>query len=224
MFKTGVVTALIMVLPTFSAANGQDYSIERIDAPPDADEISAELTAQLAATGIRVKRGTSRTACEIWFCKQWDVETGFQPTEDRLYPFSPGQLIGLLHFSRRGKDFRDQSVSSGWYTLRFGLQPIDGNHEGTSLTRDFVVMVDAEQDGPEKTWDVKELMESSAEVAGSTHPAMLSLKKPTDDLQLAIRHEEANDWWILHAVGKGTDGGKSSDVAIDLIVVGHAAE
>ena len=224
MLKTSsiLVAFLMVVIP--SAVNGQEHSVEVIDAAPESDDVSAELAAQFGTKGIRVKRSATRTACEIWLCKQWPVEAGFKVTEDRLYPFAPGQLVGLLHFSRRGKDFRDQSVSSGWYTLRFGLQPIDGNHEGTSPTRDFLVMVGAEQDAPDKKWEVKDLMKASAEAAGSTHPAMLCLQRATAGSELAVRHDEFHDWWILHTVGKGAADNKTQDVPFDLVVVGHATE
>ncbi|MEO2016887.1 MAG: hypothetical protein ABGZ53_21225 [Fuerstiella sp.] len=224
MLKTSSILAAFLLTVTLSTANGQEHSIEIIDAAPEADDVSTELKEQFADKGIRVKRGSTRTVCEVWFCKQWVVESGFKATEDRLYPFAPGQLIGLLHFSRRGKDFRDQSVSSGWYTLRFGLQPVDGNHEGTSPTRDFLVMVDASQDAVDKKWDVKDLLEASAEAAGSTHPAMMCLQRATDGSELAVRHDESHDWWILHIVGKGTADNKTQDVPFDLVVAGHATE
>ena len=212
---------LTMMLPIVAA---QEYSVEVIDSAPEADEVSAELAEQLAETGYLVRKGTSRTVCEIWFCRQWTVEPGFKVTEERLYPFSPGQLIGLLHFKRRGKDFRDQSVSSGWYTLRFGLQPTDGNHEGTSPTRDFVMLVNAEQDKPDKKWDLKELLTVSADAAGSTHPALMCMQRATDGAEPVMRHDESHDWWILHVTGNGIDGQKPVKVPVDLIVAGHALE
>ena len=43
-------------------------------------------------------------------------------------------------------------------------------------------------------------------------------------IPFAIRHDEQNDWWTLHVVGKGTSNNKTQDVPVDLIVVGHAAE
>ena len=224
MLKTNSILAAFLVTVTLSTAKGQEHSVEVIDAAPEADEVSGELKKQFGDKGIRVKRGSTRTACEIWFCRQWAVEAGFKATEGRLYPFAPGQLIGLLHFSQRGKDFRDQSVSSGWYTLRFGLQPIDGNHVGTSPTRDFLVMVGAEHDAADKKWDVKDLMKASAAAAGASHPAMLCLQSATQGPQLAVRHDESNDWWILHTVGKGTANDKTQDVPVDLVVVGHATE
>jgi hypothetical protein len=223
MLKTSSVLAACFLAVTLSTASGQDYSVEVIDAAPDADEVSDEVANQLADTGYRVNRG-SRTVSEIWLCKQWPLEPDFEATDERLYPFTPGQLLGVLHFPRRGSEFRDQTVSSGWYTLRFGLQPVDGNHEGTSPTRDFLLLVDAEQDEFPEAWEVEDLLESSAEAAGSTHPAMICLQRAKDSSEHAIRHDESNDWWILHVVGKGIVKDKPQDVPVDLIVVGHAAE
>jgi hypothetical protein len=130
----------------------------------------------------------------------------------------------LVHFGRRGSEFRDQTVSSGWYTLRFGLQPVDGNHEGTSPTRDFLLLVDAEQDDLPENWDADALNEASAEAAGSSHPAMLCLQRTSDGSTFAIRHDEANDWWVLHVLGNGVADQKSKGIPMDLIVVGHAEE
>ena len=225
MLKTRFIFLVpFLLMLTTSAVRGQEHNVEVIDAAPEADEVSDALAKQFADKGIRVKRGSTRTVCEIWLCKQWAIDPNFKVSAERLYPFSPGQLIGLLHFSRRGSDFRDQTVGSGWYTLRFGLQPVDGNHEGTSPTRDFLMMIDAEQDDPNKKWDVEELQQLSAEAAGSTHPAMLCLQRASAGGQLAILHDEQHDWWTLHVVGTGISNEKTQDVPVDLIVVGHATE
>jgi hypothetical protein len=216
--------ALLSLLLTFSTASSQEYSVEIIDQPPKADAVAPELAKQFAAKGYRVKRDSTRTVCEIWLRQELEVTPDFEPTNERLYPFYPGQLIGLLHFSRRGSDFRDQSVSSGWYTLRFDLQPVDGNHIGTSPTRDFLLMVSAEHDEAGKDWGAEELQELSSEAAGSSHPAMVCLQVPVKDAAPLVRHNAEADWWILHVIGKGVTNGKAKDIPIDLVVAGHAAE
>lgn len=219
-----IVVATILGSLTFSLAKGQEYSVEVVEQPPAADEVAAELTQQLADKGYRVQRGSNRTVCQIWLCKQWEVDADFKASDERLYPFRPGQLIGLLHFKRKGSDFRDQQLGSGWYTLRMGLQPIDGNHEGTSPTRDFLLLVNVADDAPEKEWDPEELHKASALAADSSHPAMLCLQAPLEDPQPTIRHDEQNDWWILHLVGKSVAGEKTSDLFLDVVVAGQAAE
>jgi hypothetical protein len=223
MSKNSLIAAVIFLL-CVPVASGQEYSIEKIEAASEADGVSDEIAKLIADQGIRVKRGSSRTVCEIWLCKELAIDPEFKPTPERLYPFTPGQLIGLLHFSRRGSEFRDQTVSSGWYTLRFGLQPVDGNHEGTSPTRDFLLLVDAEQDDLPENWKAEDLQKASAEAAGASHPAMLCLQRPADGSELAIRHDEANDWWVLHMLGNGVAKQNPQDIPIDLVVVGHATE
>ena len=86
------------------------------------------------------------------------------------------------------------------------------------------MLVDAETDDLPENWDEQALNEASAEAAGSSHPAMLCLQRPSDGSELAIRHDESNDWWVVHLLAKGVAGEKSQDVPIDLVVVGHAAE
>ncbi|RMF44605.1 MAG: hypothetical protein D6753_02095 [Planctomycetota bacterium] len=201
----------------------QEYAIEPLPGAPEDDDVSAELRSALQDSGFVVRRG-SRTVGEFWFAKSLEVDPSFTPTPQRLYPFRSGQLIGLLHLRRRGSDFRDQQISSGWYTLRFALQPVDGNHVGTSPTRDFLVLIDAQSDAPDKQWPEEELHAAAAEVAGSNHPAMLCLQPPVDSPQPSVRHDENHDWWIAHFVVPAVKQGQPVQQPIDIVVEGHAPE
>ena len=50
-----------------------------------------------------------------------------------LFPFlADGELIGVLQFATEGHDYRDQSIAKGVYTMRYGLQPVNGDHLGVS--------------------------------------------------------------------------------------------
>lgn len=225
MFKTFWTLATLSMLIALPAVQGQEYSVEVIQQGPDAEEVSADLVGVISDTGYRIKSG-SRTTAEIWLCKQWPVDPSFEKSMQRLYPFQPGDLIGMLHFGRRGSDFRDQQISSGWYTLRFALQPVDGNHIGTSPTRDFLVMVDASEDAADKDWGEDDLNQASAGAAGSSHPAMICLQPLGQSGEApSIRHDEANDWWILRAQGKGIGADdKAMELPIEMVVAGHALE
>ncbi len=224
LLKIVVAPLICLFLTTMTVA--QEHRVEVLDEAPPTEEVSEDLRQQFAESGFKVIRGSSRTVCEFWPCQSWKVTAVFKATSERLYPFESGQLIGLLRFRRRGKDFRAQTISSGVYTLRYGLQPIDGNHEGTSPTRDFLLMVSAEDDKAVEPWDAEKLLKASAEAAGSSHPAMLGLQKSRAGAspQPAMRHNEQNDWWILHFVGKATSSGKTHELPLDLIVAGHAKE
>ena len=217
---------VMICLSVALGAPADEHRVEVIKEPPPQEEYSKALQGQFSEQGLRVIRGSSRTVCEIWPCKHWQTKEGFKATSERLYPFEAGQLIGLLHFSRRGKDFREQTVGRGWYTLRFGLQPVDGNHEGTSPTRDFLLMVPAEKDTSLARLGVDEANEASAEAAGSAHPAMLCLQPTKKDVKKApsMYHDEERDWWVLRFAGKAGSKQNAKPLPIDLIVVGHADE
>ena len=86
---------------------------------------------------------------------------------DVIYPFSQGQMLGVIRYSRSGSDFRDQDIEAGVYTLRYAHQPVDGAHVGTSPTRDFLMLLNAEHDKVLKPASRDEMNEQSAEVAQS---------------------------------------------------------
>ncbi len=209
-----------------ASAFGAEHQLVVTSEGPPVDVLSKEVAATLQTTGLKIMRGTTRTVCEIWFCKTWEVKEGFKETPEVLYPFQSGQLIGVLRYTRKGSDFRDETIDKGVYTLRYGQQPVDGNHEGTSVTRDFLCLIKAEKDVSTKPFDLKPMLAQSAEAAGSGHPAFMCLKKVKDKPAKlpAVRHDDDTDWWSLLATGQVVAGGKGSDLVVELVVIGHADE
>jgi hypothetical protein len=60
--------------------------------------------------------------------------------------------------------------------VRYALHPADGNHLGISPIRDFLVMVPiADDKDPSARFKFEDLAKLSAKVAGTNHPAVLSL-------------------------------------------------
>lgn len=200
-----------------------DHRVEPLASPAPADAVSPQIAALLAPSGVKVIRGSTRTVCEIWLCKEWATQDGKLPSGVN-YPFQPGQLMGVIRFPKKGGDFRDQDIAEGVYTMRYGQQPVDGAHVGTSATRDFLLLLKADQDKSPAVIEYKPLTKQSAEAAGSNHPALLSLQKAEGDSAPAIRHDEGRDWWIVHLQSTAKVGGAAKDAALDFVVVGHAGE
>ena len=220
--------SLFLLLLAFGAATSAMAAEHRVevttDGPP-ADELSEEIAAQIGNDGYKIIRGTKRTVCEIWLCKAWPVTAGFKATSEVNYPFKAGQLIGVIRFKRKGPDFRDQIITRGVYTLRYGQQPVDGNHEGTSPTRDFLMLISAESDRTVAPPEADILVEQSSDAAGSNHPAMLCLQKAADaDEVPSLRHDDDHEWSILQLTGKTKAGDETKDLRLDVVVVGQAAE
>jgi hypothetical protein len=213
--------SLLLTIAVAIPLSAADYRVEPLAEPAPQGEIEKEIHQQLNDQGVRIIRGSKTKFCDIWLCKDLAVQSDFKPTDEIQYPFTPGQLVGVVRYSRSGADFRDQKISKGVYTLRFALQPVDGAHVGTSLTRDFLLLVQATVDQKAKPLGYDSLVEASSEAAASTHPCMLSLQKtagaPGDS---RIRHNDQHDWWIVSLDGKTKD----QPLPIDLVVVGLGAE
>jgi hypothetical protein len=198
----------------------QDYRAEALEASPPADAIAPEILAQLNPHGVRVLRGTA-PLCDLWLGKQLAVKEGFQPTSEVLYPLTPGQLIGVARFAgSAAHDFRDQQIEEGVYTLRYQQQPVDGNHVGTSLTRDFLLLVKSADDRGVGLLGYEGLIQASAEAAGTSHPCLLSLQKPVSGDEL-MRRDEARDWWIVRL---GTQTAAGAALPLEVVVVGLGLE
>ena len=118
----------VLSLPLLASA--ADHRVEALKEKAPAG-VAAPIAAQLSDTGVKIIRGTSRTVCEIWLTKQWDLKS-LEAKGDVNYSFTPGQLIGVINYPRKGADFRDQQIDPGVYTLRYAQQPVDGAHVGTS--------------------------------------------------------------------------------------------
>lgn len=219
--------ATVLILLTISAsAMADEHRLEVTTDGLPTDDLSAEIAGALSTDGYKVIRGKKRTVCEIWLCKEWPVAADFEATTEVNYPFKPGQLIGVIRFKRKGPDFRDQIISRGVYTLRYGQQPVDGNHEGTSATRDFLMLVNAEEDRTIEPPDAQTLIEKSSDAAGSNHPAMLCLQKAESDAEEvpSLRVDEDHEWTVLQLNGKAKAADAAADLRLDVVVVGIAAE
>jgi hypothetical protein len=203
-----------------------EHRVEVLKEAPPADGLSDEVAKQLDSTGMRVIRGTTREVCDIWLCKQWTVKDGFESTAEVNYPFQMAQMVGVIRYPRKGADFRDQDIDSGVYTLRYAQQPVDGAHVGTSPTRDFFVLIAADNDEAAAAMEPEQLIGKSAEAAGSAHPAMLCLQRVRDPKADApsIRHNEEHDWWIVRGQGTTAAGEKKTPLPFELVIVGVAAE
>ncbi len=217
-----VAASLLFLSPVWA----EEHRLEMLKTPAPADDLSKEIADQLAPTGFVVFRGSSRTVCQVWFCKEWVIDPSAKTSNLVLYPFKPGQLVGVLNFVNKGKDFRNQNLDPGVYTLRYGLQPIDGAHVGTSPTRDFFLLSKASDDKSAANLGMEKLVELSCEAAESSHPAMLCLQRPKADAKAepAIRHNEDRDWWIVSITGKAKVGDAVKGLLIERVVAGHAEE
>ncbi|MBX3413861.1 MAG: hypothetical protein KF708_14315 [Pirellulales bacterium] len=214
----------LLLLAMADAARAVDYKVASLDEPAP-EEFSAAIRDGLNPAGLRVSRGSNKF-CDIWLAKEWNAKADFTPSLSMLYPFSVGEFIGVIRYHKKGGDFRDQEVPAGLYTLRFALQPEDGNHVGTSETRDFMLLLPVADDTDPATMAEDVLWTTSAASVGTSHPAMLSLINAgnVEGELPGLHHNEEADRWSLRFAGQAKRGDAVEPLVVQMIVVGHASE
>jgi hypothetical protein len=218
--RTTLYVSLALVLAALTAAKPANELTAAKGLP---EGPSKEVAAALNTEGFQVA-GPNGAVCSVWLAKSLDVKPGFKPSLNVKYPFGMGQLVGLLQVAEKAKftDFRGQEIKPGVYTLRYGKQPEDGNHIGTSELYDFLVAIPAKDDSEPKAVDsFPVLAKMSAKASGGTHPAIFSLlpvEKPA--AKASLEHDNDKDHWILNATTSGKADKTDVPVPVRLVVVG----
>jgi hypothetical protein len=69
-------------------------------------------------------------------------------------------------------------IKPGTYTLRYGIQPANGDHLGVSPFREFLLLSPASQDADPAPRKHDALIDLSKQTIGGSHPAVWSLDPP----------------------------------------------
>jgi hypothetical protein len=186
------------------------YKLESAGPPPSG--LPAAIAGTLQKDGSKIVAGNGTAFCEVWL--RSSVPSGPKTTEDGVtLPTIPqGSLLGVLRFPARGADRRGQNIKPGVYTLRYALQPVNGDHQGVAPQRDFMLMVPVADDpGSDAKPGFDEVTKLSTKASGTPHPAVLSMSSSSNAKFPELKKEGENDW-ALHA--------KIGDTAIEVILVG----
>ncbi|HKS82563.1 MAG TPA: hypothetical protein VJR23_13755 [Candidatus Acidoferrales bacterium] len=202
------------------ATSAQNYKAETT-ATPAPGEVAAPIRAQLAPNPIKVS-GPSGALCEIWLRSPMPA-TGTAGSGGAILfgQINQGALVGVVRFDSKGADFREQTVQPGVYTMRYMLQPVDGNHQGVSQYRDFLLLVPASLDTTLDDMAPDALIKASKKASGTGHPSVWSLM-PSDGAPSTlpgIAHQDDADLWVVFFQDP-----LAKPLTMGLVVVGHAPE
>ncbi len=219
------VLALLLIV---SQAHGQDaLKIESArKSPPD---VAAPIRAVLSEQMYRVSDGQGQVVAEIW--PRAGIPAASSPAGPKgtiLFPFlSAGELMGVCAFPAEAHDYRDQPIAKGVYTMRYGLQPVNGDHLGVSTHRDYILLLPAAKDRSLDRPGRKKLEEQSAEAAGTSHPAVFLLlaapEKADPKAAAVIRDAEKNTWSVVLPFQLQIQGASALAFPIRMIILGAAA-
>ncbi len=198
------------------AADGKLAPVEKLPAG-----VSEKVAATLKPAGQQVVID-GKPVCTLWLVKEMAVKPDSKATLSIKYPITQGQLVGVLEVVKKSEftDFRGQDVAVGVYTLRYGQQPVDGNHVGTSDLSDFLLAIPAKADvDPAIPATPQDLFKLSSKTAGSNHPAIYSLLPPKgDDKTPSLSHEK--ELWVMRLTADGKSPAGVVKVPLRLVIVG----
>lgn len=190
-------------------------------------ELSAPIRGALMDKGLRVLDSKNQPYAELWLRKAVPASaTPGGPKGAVLFPvLGEGELIGAMKLIQEGHDYRDQAITPGVYTLRYGLQPVNGDHLGVSTYRDYALMLPAGKDTALDALGRKPLETRSAEAAGTNHPAVLMLIAPPAGASTpgVVQDAEKNLHGLILALPLNVAGeSAASPLPVQLILVGAA--
>ncbi len=212
-----------------ATAKAQDsYAVQPLEgAPPDS--LATTIKADIASTGgVRLMDDKGKAVAEIWVRKS--IPASARPSGAKgaiQFPvLAEGELLGVIRFLSEGHDYRDQTIPAGVYTLRYGLQPVNGDHLGVSPNRDYALLIPASKDTDLAPLAKKPLEARSAEAAGSSHPGVFMLLAAPGSATAPptiARDEAKNTWGAVFNLPLSVKGDSTpATLRIQMVVVGIA--
>lgn len=174
MLLRGIVSSTVFTALSF-IAQGAELTLKTGKAAAPAD-VSPAIAAMLQDEAIQLQ-DAGANAIEIWPVKEVALKAKPESAAKALDALTETAILGVVQIHKDMRDFRDDELPAGVYTMRFGIQPEDGDHLGTSPTPYFVVLIPAAHDkDPAGVADHDTLAESSQEHSNADHPANFNLR------------------------------------------------
>jgi hypothetical protein len=173
-FALGVLFTICWSTTTPSLLADEPATLSIATAKPP-DEVAEPIRASLDDKVFKLSSG-GKPFFEFWFRKQLPLAT--QPADGTLVveTLTEGAVLGVLRVDENRRDFRDEELPKGTYIMRLGLQPEDGNHQGSAPTRTFALLIPAKQDTKLDPMPRKELLKAASVTNAAHHPSNLNLQ------------------------------------------------
>jgi hypothetical protein len=141
------------------------------DAPPDA--LAPSIRSSLATGGVRVT--ASGVQLDFWLVTSLPLKgsgAAWAAVEE-------GTLVGAIRVASDFRDIRGRQIKPGVYTLRYALQPQNGDHLGVSPFREFLLLSPAGVDTDPGVRGHDGTVEMSKSTVGGSHPGVWSIDPPS---------------------------------------------
>jgi hypothetical protein len=181
-------------------------------------EIADAVRTQLAPGGQTVDVGGK--ALQFWWVKTLPLRAG--TNEVGWSAAEEGTLVGAVRLTAPYTEMRGRTIKPGVYTLRYGLQPADGNHLGASPNPEFLLLSPAAADTSGGAAGHDGVVKISKLTIGLSHPAVWGLDPPVaSDAPLALKKNDAGMTAVVFQVPVSRDGKDAGALKFGLVLVGQ---
>jgi len=133
-----------------------------------------------------------------------------------------GALVGAVRLNAAHNEIRGRSIKAGVYTLRYALQPSDGNHLGASPHPEFLLLSPAAADTSAGPLGHDGAVNVSKRTIGLSHPAIWSLDPPiASEMPLALHKNDAGMTAVIFELPVARDGKAAGTLRFGLVLVGE---
>jgi hypothetical protein len=163
-------------------------------------------------------RGANRL--EFWWVKSLPLDSApdGRPSWSNV---ADGALVGAITLAKAMADTRGVPMKAGVYTLRFALQPQDGDHMGVSPHREFLLVAPAADDQTAEPAGFKGAVALAKKTLGKSHPAALSLNPTIEEAPGAIVTTDEGHKGVAVTVPVTLQGKDAGSLSFAVTLVGH---
>jgi hypothetical protein len=209
--------AAIVWLLLSAVASAQALSVSAQDDPPPT-ELADPIEALMATGGLRVSSGGK--VLEFWWVKSLPLKPA--STDVTWSAVEEGTLVGTVRLSDSYLDIRGKTIKPGIYTLRYGIQPQNGDHLGVSPYRDFLLLSPAATDNATSALGHDGTIAIAKQTLGASHPACWSIDPPVvqNVARGSIRQNDAGQYSVMFSVAVSRDGRDAGTLEFGLMLIG----
>jgi hypothetical protein len=214
----GIVLAGIILWGNLAGA--ADFTLKTVTKQPP-KEISESIRAVLQADAIQLVQG-DKPALEMWLRQEVPLKSKPASASEALMAIAETALVGVVVVSEPSlRDYKDSEIPKGTYTVRFALQPKDGDHLGTAEFDSFVILTEMQNDKDLNGLNTfRTLTKASGKSTSSGHPLVVSLR-PASGAAPALTEPAEEHKAVRLKVPAKPAGGEKMDLIFDLVYRGH---
>ena len=195
--KRSLFAGFLLLAVSVSAISDDEATLTTsAEAPPET--LSGAIKETLRLQGHTVAINGTPTAT-LWFRSELPVRS--EASNELGVSFGnlvESIFVGAVRLDSTWRDYKGNPVEAGLYTMRYAIQPADGNHMGVSLYRDFLLLIPADGDtNPDAEFDHDKVVSMSMDPAKLTHPSVLALFPVWEGVEVPALQKNDMDQWML---------------------------